>query len=467
MTQMNITETKLTHLNHSQLVEQFDTANKKHSSLLLVAVIVFFAITAMVIRSMMGFYEESTRQNAVDTLQGILKSTHHTIQNVWMNARFEEVNRWASQPELKQSVQELLDFPKTSPEDLRTHPAQAKIREFFKTRAQTYDFRGIFVINAEGISLASMRDNNLGTTNMIVSSFEDRFDSALKGKNVFVPPMKSDVPLPDVTGELVEEYPTMFIMVPIFDQQEDTVLAVLTVRLDPFAELFPILEQNQLGNSKQTYLIDQEGSFLSRVRFEDDLIQMGLLESGSDAILTMQARIPEQRPAPQSLKPDKNSRLTHAASTIALGQSGNLMEGATGYRGKRVLSTWIWDPERGIGLIAEEDEEDALSAYRQAEKIIIILSVIILSLAVWIALMYIAAQRLYVGEQNQRKLFNTAIKKSQPNEANLNAVFDSVNEGIITMDTNGTILTCNPAFCRILGYRTSELIGQNIQSMVL
>ncbi|MEI6987393.1 MAG: PAS domain S-box protein, partial [Rhodospirillaceae bacterium] len=51
-------------------------------------------------------------------------------------------------------------------------------------------------------------------------------------------------------------------------------------------------------------------------------------------------------------------------------------------------------------------------------------------------------------------------------QARLRAIIDNVLDGIITIDTKGTIATINPAVVRLFGYDDSELIGQNIKILM-
>lgn len=54
----------------------------------------------------------------------------------------------------------------------------------------------------------------------------------------------------------------------------------------------------------------------------------------------------------------------------------------------------------------------------------------------------------------------TARKRAE-DQLRLNAtVFDTTNEGIMVTDQNNRIVTVNPAFCRITGYQSSEVVGK-------
>ena len=59
--------------------------------------------------------------------------------------------------------------------------------------------------------------------------------------------------------------------------------------------------------------------------------------------------------------------------------------------------------------------------------------------------------------------FNQALSK---NKAYLQAVLDDATDGIISIDQNGVIQTCNPAAQRMFGYTEDELLGQNVKKLM-
>jgi len=66
------------------------------------------------------------------------------------------------------------------------------------------------------------------------------------------------------------------------------------------------------------------------------------------------------------------------------------------------------------------------------------------------------------GPAIRRTILYAIERKAFEAEAGLHAeVFRTVSEGITITDSNGTILSVNPAFCRITGYSEEEVIGKN------
>ena len=59
-----------------------------------------------------------------------------------------------------------------------------------------------------------------------------------------------------------------------------------------------------------------------------------------------------------------------------------------------------------------------------------------------------------------------AEKSLRDSEARLRAVIDTAVDAIITIDENGLIRSTNPATAKMFGYSTSELIGQNVSTLM-
>ena len=50
--------------------------------------------------------------------------------------------------------------------------------------------------------------------------------------------------------------------------------------------------------------------------------------------------------------------------------------------------------------------------------------------------------------------------------AHTQAILDNMIDGVITINAQGTIQSCNPAACRIFGYRADETLGQNVAMLM-
>ena len=132
---------------------------------------------------------------------------------------------------LSDLVEQLINVPRT-PDSLRASPIQSQIRQFIKANESDFGKIGFFIITPDLVSLASSRDANIGTTNIISQQHSDLLSRVLAGETVFIPPLRSDVHLTqDNAAQGKEKPPTMFFAVPVFNRQ-DRIIAILTKRVD-------------------------------------------------------------------------------------------------------------------------------------------------------------------------------------------------------------------------------------------
>lgn len=64
------------------------------------------------------------------------------------------------------------------------------------------------------------------------------------------------------------------------------------------------------------------------------------------------------------------------------------------------------------------------------------------------------------------RAFVTLTDNLEGSEARFRAILDTVNDGIITIDKTGTIISVNPACKAIFGYSADECVGQNIKMLM-
>ena len=141
--------------------------------------------------------EERLRHQAVDTLELVLESTHDNLHQVWLDGLLKDAALWVSDPRLVTYVENLLELPRER-EVLINSIAQENIRDYFRDILKRHDALGIFIIGPDHVNLGSMRDVNIGVTNLIADHQPPRLEKVFNGKSQFIPPIPSDVPLPFV-----------------------------------------------------------------------------------------------------------------------------------------------------------------------------------------------------------------------------------------------------------------------------
>ena len=136
---------------------------------------------------------------------------------------------------------------------------------------------------------------------------------------------------------------------------------ILACRLDPHKGFTTILQRGRIGESGETYAINRNAKLISESRFDEDLIQIGLIRRGERSLLNVESRDPGgnlltgYRP---SLPRDRQP-LTVMAEAAVSGRSGVDLDGYGDYRGVAVIGAWVWDASLGMGIATEMDVDEA------------------------------------------------------------------------------------------------------------
>ena len=162
----------------------------------------FFLVVSVIAWYTLGQIEAQTREELTGSLKTILKTTRSALY-LWKFERKSDAVNWAESPELQAAVKQLLKVPRTR-EALKNAPAQAKINDLLAPKIAVYGYEGYFVIAPDSTNIGSMRDTNLGLTNLLAGkgNFLNRI---FEGETLLSHPLISDVPLLSAfSGKLVE-----------------------------------------------------------------------------------------------------------------------------------------------------------------------------------------------------------------------------------------------------------------------
>jgi len=129
-------------------------------------------------------------------------------------------------------------------------------------------------------------------------------------------------------------------------------------------------------------------------------------------------------------------------------QSGTIV--GLDYRGEKVLAAYEPVEELNLGIVAKLDISEIRTPYLNAIALISGVAVVII----------IGGLLLFF------QISNPILKRIKDNETRLSGILNNVVDGIITIDTLGTIQTLNPAAARIFGYKVEEVIGRNVKMLM-
>ena len=358
----------------------------------------FLILTIILSWTAINHIDQRIRRDMGTTLNIVLKSTRDSLL-IWMESNKNGLNQLLIEPELLRLAENLLALPRNK-EALAKSSEQKLVREFFQTRLEASKKEGFFIIAPDLISIASRRDTNIGSTNLIARQREDLLKKVFQGKTVFVPPIYSDILFDNALAAGKESEPTMFFVGPLRNDRGD-IIAAVSIRLNPFKSFTQLAQSGRIGETGETYAFSKKGYLYTESRFTPQLEKLGLLHLGQKGILKLRIIDPGENLATgfHNDYSKNNSSLTLMAQNATEGRPGTNIVGYQDYRGVPVLGTWLWDDALGIGLTTEIDLEEALSPYYSVRNIIIL----VLSVIVIFSLL-LTALSAWVGEQANRTL---------------------------------------------------------------
>jgi PAS domain S-box-containing protein len=425
------------------------------------------------------------RNQIADQLHGVLSTSHLTIE-VWAENNFEKINWLSKVAALTAAAEDLVMLPRNEV-DLRHRAALTQVRRFMANEGGKMNQNEFFIIAPDGMSIASQLDTNIGSVNLIAQRRPDLFKRVLLGETLLIPPIISDVSLLDEQGNSVKAQPTMFFLAPI-KNAANTVIAALSIRLDPGKSFSRFTSMGNFGRSGEVYAFDINGLMISNSRFDKQLKTIGLIEEAERSALNIYIRDPGGNLFEGYPKPAKsNTRpLTEMASNATAQSNGHNVQGYRDYRGVNVIGAWLWDDRLGLGMAIEVDESEALEMLHNIQIAVLIIFGVTVLVLVILSVLFVrfgrkansALKQAYDELEDMVATRTQALKRSEQllNTTNselissnieiekqrtlLQYLFDAVPDLIFAKSHEGYYVLSNSAFEALVGFEHDQIIGK-------
>lgn len=391
-----------------------------HTGMMLRRQFWIWPIIAVLFLSLIGYWITSSIQS---TMESNLKAQLSALLNVeramverWLKRQELSALTLANDQKVRHLIEKLVGLRRSEageesgvPVDNRAEIAMvnSELAKELGPTLSVYNFVGYIVSDRANQVVSSNSNELIGRS---IEQYEDFLSKVMEDKTTVSAPFSSLTAIKDTQGRLLTGVPTMFVSVPIRDDNFQ-IIAALSLRIRPEKEFTRMLQLGQIGKSGETFAVDAMGNMVSNSRFDEDLILLGLLPD-RDAIhsmLNIQLRDPGGNML-QGFRPKvRRSELpfTKNAQALIEGHDGIDMTGDRDYRGVPCVSAWTWLPDYGFGLTIKIDYEEAFEPLNILKRAFYILFALLTLAALAIFVFTIIVTRL------QREAREAAIEARQ------------------------------------------------------
>lgn len=275
-------------------------------------------------------FDAGIRQTTIRHLGGVVRATQSSLE-YWFQIQVHEARLLADDSLVKKATQELVGAPGEMLSS-GVHPAQCAFRQYLRPILDRRGELDGLIVDEEGRILAAVREGGASTGVFGSDEHRKRIVRVFAGHPQFAPPLASNQTSQRAIG----------IMVPIRPDDE-RIVAVLVLQADVRGKFSSLTHSGRFGNTVEIYAFDEQGRALTDDRFGGLDIQP---QNGSAAT------------------PTSTRQLTQLTQAISHKRSGDNASGYVSTLGQRVLGSWAYSHELGIGVGVEIAEDEALSANR-------------------------------------------------------------------------------------------------------
>src|SRR5690606_36879279 len=151
--------------------------------------------------------------------------------------------------------------------------------------------------------------------------------------------------------------------------------------------------------------------------------------------------------------PHESRKLTTMAASATAGNTSMDVGGYRDYRGRRVLSAWIWDAERNLGLTSEIDEAEALLTYEENRNLVLMLLAVVAVLCA--RLIYWVRRQGTLQAEHLRRARDEWQRLARARALDLQAILDAT-PSAVAISRQDVVRYANPKFVETFGMNVGD-----------
>ncbi|WP_180132397.1 response regulator [Rhodoferax sp. BLA1] len=394
----------------------------------LVAIVVLIAAGTAVLNVIGNEYRRSLADHIISNLKTMERVL--ALQQQDSAARVQTI---ADEPRFKELTKRLLG----GPSERVTHD---ELKSWITPRYQSRGFEDYQLISADGLHVIASGNRQYIGQSTLPSTQEALRLAELTGA-AMTRPISAHHP---VAGLVIDNPNDVAYQLSCSRINEGiTNLAFLCLHENPFPRLYRLLHAGRSGLTGDAYVVDDDGQILSPVRFEKSLPQPIGAEPGW-SLFGLSARV-MQEDTEVADQPGSNSAYTQVVARLLEHDSlqTSLIENYIDFRGRRVVGAASWLPDTQMGIVIEEEMDEAFRSYHFALNTLVALiglGVVLIAALTWLDL---------------RSRFSLARSQQQ-----LAAFRDNIPAEIHMKSASGRYLMANPVFESAFNAPPGHVLGK-------
>jgi PAS domain S-box-containing protein len=359
--------------------------------------------------------EKESRRNIADHIVSNLETMARGIVLLQQDSSA-RAHKIADEAPLKTLLAHILRHP----ERQATHEALA---EWIAPLYQSRGFDDYSLISADGERVISAGTRSYVGRSPLPSTQETLLRAELLLTGAVSPPVPARHPFAEVTVDNPAAFAYQLSCAPVDDAGRR--LAFLCLHENPSLRLYRLLRDGRPGVTGEAYVVDREGHIVSPIRFEKEL-----------------PRPPGTDPGWSLFQLAARTRVVDKLFAFTSFDTG-LLEDYADYRGRRVVGAARWLPDAALGLVVEEDMDEAFRSFLFARHAL--LALIALGVLLIVAL-------TFVDWRSRRFL--------ELSEQRFAAFRDYIPAGLSMKSASGHYLMANPVFESSFDIAAGQALGR-------
>ena len=450
------------------ITELYNSKDLKRAGLAIITLSIIVIILIASFRLIQ--FKEDFQNELQDRLQTTLNTSHHSLK-IWIEGKKSELRMISKNTDLTEIVESLLSIPKQNKTIVKSKPLN-HLRTFFNTNLNIFDNANMYVVSKDMRIIGSSEDKDIGKQIALKKHQDHLQNNLLMGKTTMIPPIATNFYSDNSTAKSTAQKPQLFFASPI-NNAHGVLIAALLLELDSLKEFSLIARSGQFGKTGETYIFNNQGFLLTESRFNQELQDIGLINSQQNSTLNVKITDPGIHLTKENINQVDfdNLNLTLMAQNAISGSNGSNMLGYRDYRGVTVVGAWYWDKHLNIGITSEIDWYEAYLQYTTMRNTLVITLAITILIAI-----SLTGFTLWIGQSATRSLARSRDQlelRVQKRTAELQRIekrfrdlLESAPDSMIIVDEKGTISLINAQTEKLFGYQREELYGKEIEMVI-